>query len=379
MTFSDFTSRDVKGNTIESISSLVSLMQLIIEYLLHCQESHYEVLHSVHEKNSALKAKCHTLKKENSSLKEDNKIYQRQLSLLRQSLLKSQHLIAVSAGRQPPRIVGQGDEQRPTDANLSPILDSVLVHEKETRDFLKVLLQEQRATFMTEIRRITADEPRHQYTATSIFSNNEDFLKIATEKLCSNVETVLQAAIAAIQRHPVNEVVMTTDSSATPSIEQSSRVVIAEREQSAAKHSLPSSLSNSDIISNSIEEAKQMGPAVSSTGLTALYSQLSIKDETITDLRRALAESEKTARTESAKSGAAANEIQRLSSKLAGMQKRCDELELITVSTGKLRSHSRRVAIKAIGQHLINGGTLILNVQRRNSLKIYHRVHQFNF
>lgn len=199
VTFSDFTPADVKNNTIEAISKLVNIMQLIVEYLLYCQESYNKLVHDLHEKNNSLRKKNQSLKKEVSSLNEDNKIYQRQLVLLRKSLIKAQQMIGGTSVPMPPRIVGESKSE------FKPIIDSFLIHERETRVFLRTLLDEQRSTFFSEMQRFTKNENVNMNECLKevkfgTLQMSENSLKDMTEKLCSHVEHMMSVTIESMQK-----------------------------------------------------------------------------------------------------------------------------------------------------------------------------------
>jgi zinc finger protein DZIP1 len=93
VTFSEFSEIDVKSQTAGAMSKLVNIMQLIIEYLLHCQEAQMKVMKADKVSIKALKKEKVTFEKEKEYYKEDTKIYQKQLQLLRQSLTKAQDMI----------------------------------------------------------------------------------------------------------------------------------------------------------------------------------------------------------------------------------------------------------------------------------------------
>lgn len=93
LVFSVFHRDDVINNSIENVAKLVHIMQLMIEYLLHCQESQYQVIDTFQKKNHNIKKCLTSLEKEKKALKEDVKIYQRQIAILRQSLTKAQDMV----------------------------------------------------------------------------------------------------------------------------------------------------------------------------------------------------------------------------------------------------------------------------------------------
>lgn len=189
VTFSEFCPVDVKENTIESVCKLVNIMQLIVEYLLHCQESQYRLLQITHEKNQNLRNKNQHLKKQCAALCEDCKIYQNQCDALRHSLAKANQLIADSGLRADPRIVlgTRKDEKEKTTGNANNIVDTMMQNEKENKLFFKSLLEEQRSELLSQIARLSSTSNR---------SSSNDSLTI--EKMCSHIEKIIGTTMGAI-------------------------------------------------------------------------------------------------------------------------------------------------------------------------------------
>ena len=174
VTFSEFNDEDVKSNTVQSTTKLVHLMQLMLEYLLFCQESQFQLAKDLHHKNSTLKQKIQNISKDNISLKEDIKIYQRQLTMLRQSIIKYQTIIKnseLSTQNHNPRIVLDLQSLPPQDNKneqipIQPIVESMLKHEKETRMFMKEMLEDQRSIFLDELQHVVEKLNTQQYRPT---------------------------------------------------------------------------------------------------------------------------------------------------------------------------------------------------------------------
>jgi Iguana/Dzip1-like DAZ-interacting protein N-terminal len=140
ITFCEFKPSDVKNCPIETVVQLVQIFQFTIEFLLHSQESQNVLIDRMHRKNTSLKDSNRHLSAQVASYKEDTKIYQRQLLVLRQSMniREPQH----------PRVV---DLKRKDSSDIQPIVASVLQSEKESREHLRVLLEDQRIAFMKEL------------------------------------------------------------------------------------------------------------------------------------------------------------------------------------------------------------------------------------
>jgi hypothetical protein len=160
VTFCDVKSSDIKGNTIQSTKKLVQLMQLMLEYLLYCQESQLTLVQDLYQKNKNMKNQNKLLSQKNISAKEDIRIYRRQIALMKESMKSLD--VKEKTVEQPPRVFdplnnegkGNGNGSGGVD-NLSPLIDSMLQHEIETRNFVKEIIHEQRNSFLTEFEKIS--------------------------------------------------------------------------------------------------------------------------------------------------------------------------------------------------------------------------------
>jgi hypothetical protein len=119
-------------------------MQLMIEYLLYCQEAQFGVIQELTHRNDGLDGGTTELQKKVVSLMEDVKIYKRQLSVLRRSLEQAHEALRDPklAASLPSRVTydpgtgtgaGTGSPTSPVDQTggaamdrLAPIVDSVL-------------------------------------------------------------------------------------------------------------------------------------------------------------------------------------------------------------------------------------------------------------
>lgn len=142
ITFCEFGSSDVKHCPIDTIVQLIHIFQFIVEFLLYSQENQNILIEKLSKKEISLKDSNRQLSAQVASLKEDTKIYKRQLSVLR-------HSIGI---RQPenPKVVDLSTKNK-TSLEIQPIIASVLQNEKESRDLIRVLLEDQRNAFMKEL------------------------------------------------------------------------------------------------------------------------------------------------------------------------------------------------------------------------------------
>lgn len=167
LTFARFTIKDVENNSCDAIVKLVQLMQLIIEYLLCSQESQAKLLVDSVNKNKTTKKRINSLIKEADALREDVKIYKKQLSLIKSN----------EGGDKNYRVVlGEPAAEKPS--KHESLIKSFLNHEESTRIFMKGMLEEQRATFMREIAEMTkvsspAEDKPNSWTAQRLKSMQE--------------------------------------------------------------------------------------------------------------------------------------------------------------------------------------------------------------
>lgn len=212
VTFSEFRSVDVKNNSIESVYKLVNILQLIVEYLLHCQEAQFKVIRDLEGKLVIGKEHASKMKKEILSLKEDRKIYQRQLAMLRKSL-GPDHFSNVNQsmhGLPPPKVTNllhPVDEQT-NPANLnSEVIKSVFKHEEDTREFMATLLNDQRTAFVDQISMVTQALQRtqelqqskeNQRTSSETHNNNNNNNTWVVQQ--AQVESTVQRAVEAMQK-----------------------------------------------------------------------------------------------------------------------------------------------------------------------------------
>ena len=141
ITFCEFASSDVRNCPIDTVAQLIHIFQFTVEFLLHSQENQNILIERIQRKGNLLKNENKSLSTQIASLKEDTKIYQRQLSVLRQSMNIREP--------QNPRLVDMSNKK--DSLEIQPIIASVLQSEKESRELLRVLLVEQRTTFMKEL------------------------------------------------------------------------------------------------------------------------------------------------------------------------------------------------------------------------------------
>ena len=143
---------------MNEVVKLIQFMQLLLEYLLNCQEAQFKEIKDNNHKLSKSKSQIEKLKRDNTSMREDIKIYQRQLNLLKHALSKSRGPISDNEPpyKQAPKVVlmpqvkdtiiGQTKED---------IIDSILMHEKETRAVMSSILDEQREMFLKQMSLLT--------------------------------------------------------------------------------------------------------------------------------------------------------------------------------------------------------------------------------
>ena len=155
--FCDVKSADVKGTGVHDLKQLIHIMQLTIEYLLYCQESQLQLVHEMHGRNTALKSKNKGLIAKVEASKEDIRIYRRQIAVLKNSIDKYKSIV----GRQdelvacPPHVFQAREAVEnvppPQENAMAPLVESMLRHERQTREFMRELIDEQRVALMREL------------------------------------------------------------------------------------------------------------------------------------------------------------------------------------------------------------------------------------
>ncbi len=180
--FSEFSSSDVRGHSVDSVVHLVKLMQMIIEYLLHCQESQFKLIQKLQNGHESLTKTNMDLQKKSITQNEDIKIYRRQLNVLRKAVKESHAALKNPnlQGERDPIIISHNNQTvkkmdipssptSPVDAmnnninskgignmeQLLPIVDSVLKHERETQESMRLLMEEQRGAFLDELSKLS--------------------------------------------------------------------------------------------------------------------------------------------------------------------------------------------------------------------------------
>ena len=159
--FCEVKTADVKGTGVHDLKRFIHLMQLMIEYLLYCQESQLQPVHEMHGRNSSLKKKNKELMRKVESSKEDVRIYRRQISVLKNSIDKYKAMVKKNEGyvELPPRAFNAIEHENvPKQENavesVAPIVESMLRHERQTREFVRDMIDEQRTTLLRELGRM---------------------------------------------------------------------------------------------------------------------------------------------------------------------------------------------------------------------------------
>lgn len=155
--FSEILPQDIKHNTIDHVSKLIQVMQLIIEYLLHHQEAQYSLVTKLNHKINKLKESREKYYKENLVFREDVKTYQRQLHILRKAVnggeLQGDYLEALHRQRMPTKVHGHHNRYSEEDKHddHKDLVKTILDYERESRNTMMSMLEDQRRTFSQEM------------------------------------------------------------------------------------------------------------------------------------------------------------------------------------------------------------------------------------
>lgn len=204
VTFSECSSSDVRCNSIDSISRLIQIMQLIIEYLLHTQESQYQMINQQQNKIHKLKEQKDFVQKKNIRCEEDIKIYQRQIHLLRKTLENGYQfptdvnsLLFLNANH-PPRIVRPNQDNSNEINPSQEIMKNLFDYEREIRQQFTSLLEEQKRTFSNELTLLADSVRKNQIVTTQTPLNPEIEISkymMLIETMKSQVEVTVKKAL----------------------------------------------------------------------------------------------------------------------------------------------------------------------------------------
>ena len=155
VTFSEVRPSDIRSSSVESTTKLICVMQLMLEHLLYCQESQYQLIKQLYKQIGDQSKEISDLTKKNVAYRESIKIYQRQIAMLQKSKQNEDDnndrvKIIQAPTPQPPQT-----KTTPTVDYIQPVLESVLNHERKTREYLRDVLQEQRDLYLQELQRIS--------------------------------------------------------------------------------------------------------------------------------------------------------------------------------------------------------------------------------
>ena len=148
ITFSNFDQNDVKFIDIDNLSKLVRLMQLAIEYLLHCQESQCKYIHNIQQKYNKSKKINNDLIKNNITNKDLITTYKKQVN----------HLKAVIDGDESYKPYNttnnNNNDQNYDQTTVLPLISTILNSEKETRQSILITVENQKTMFINEINKL---------------------------------------------------------------------------------------------------------------------------------------------------------------------------------------------------------------------------------
>lgn len=207
--FSYFNHEEVRNNSIESISKLVNILQLISEYLLHCQEEQFKL---IRDSQSKLNKNIHAydkIFKENIALKEDRKIYQRQLAILRKSLgpsffLSKDELNDASnynSLTNKRKQLNKDDFVDNNNNNHTIIIQSILKREEDNRLFMSTMMNDQKQLFLEQMKILT-DSLLNQKNNNNQNDNNNNMLlnELFFQKIESQMNQTIKQAITNMEQ-----------------------------------------------------------------------------------------------------------------------------------------------------------------------------------
>jgi hypothetical protein len=212
--FSEIKNHDIKGTSITELKKLIHAMQLMLEYLLYCQESQLQLVHELYSKNKKLKKLNQELIQEHESAKEDIRIYKRQINLLKASIEKYKQMVLKNDGyvAVAPRIFNplspeegsKGDKQQleNTPNQLGTLVESMLRHERQTRDFVKEILEEQRSSLLREFDRMAAKSDTDRMNSLTFEQQLNSYVDRITQKIERIAVTAAKTALQSLPQSP---------------------------------------------------------------------------------------------------------------------------------------------------------------------------------
>jgi hypothetical protein len=244
---------DIRDNSIQSLSKLINMLQLISEYLLYCQEQQFKVIRSLETQSSKDIIYHENIIKENISLKEDRKIYQRQIGILRkllgpsvllsnEELLEDNHLTHTDIRSKKGRIskhynnthlykydadynsndanddAADGHNLHSNNNNNNVIIETIFKHEDENRVFLASLINDQRQIFLEQMK-IMSDSTQH--SSSSYHNRDKD---IQLDNLLQQIEARIRDNIQASMDSLLESITKATQSN-RPSVVSRSNTI----------------------------------------------------------------------------------------------------------------------------------------------------------
>lgn len=144
VTFTDIDREDIQCVDNENIIKLTTLLQLLIEYLLHCQESQFKIVQTLSQKNKMLRSKEQESRQLYLQTKEISDSYRKQVEFMKSTL--------VAPDREA---IWDRQYSQTNNANDSiQLINSILSSEKETRQAMISSVESQKAAFLQEMGRI---------------------------------------------------------------------------------------------------------------------------------------------------------------------------------------------------------------------------------
>jgi myosin heavy subunit len=208
--FSEIKNQDIKGTSISELKKLIQIMQLMLEYLLYCQESQLQLVHQLHQKNKKLKKLNQEVMQEHESAKEDIRIYKRQLNLLKTSIEKYKQMVLKNDGyvAVAPRVFNplspdqenkEDKQQSHGESNqLGTLVESMLRHERQTRDFVKDILDEQRGSLLREFDRMASRSDNDRMNSLTFEQQLNSYVDRITQKIERIAVTAANTALQSL-------------------------------------------------------------------------------------------------------------------------------------------------------------------------------------
>jgi hypothetical protein len=199
--FSEVRSTDIRNHSVGDVAALIKSMQLMLEYLLYCQEAQLSSIHEMKIYHKKSKKQMADMQIKLAASKEDIRIYQRQVSNMQQTILRLD-----SSGAEGHRVIRFPTNENPEKNTAVPDgfeLGAILRHEQETRTYVKQILEEQREAFLLALKGVGSQRDNEADKSAAL--NNTKASILAMEDSMFQRMELLRSELAGVNMYTKRE------------------------------------------------------------------------------------------------------------------------------------------------------------------------------